>query len=78
MLSKVPHEIVASILAVLTRLSNYPQQGNPTGLGCRWMKTAKFRYVVYYREMSSFTIQIFAVAHGSRRPGYWLRRTRRP
>jgi len=69
---------VAAISVVLTRVSNYPKQGNPTVLGCRWMKTAKFRYIIYYREISSVTIQVFAIAHGSRRPGYWLRRTRRP
>jgi plasmid stabilization system protein ParE len=46
-----------------------------------WDRDARFRrivtgrvpYVVFYRVQGE-TIEVAAVAHGSREPGYWLRR----
>jgi toxin ParE1/3/4 len=39
----------------------------------RRVLTRKFPYVVFYRELAD-RIEIVAVAHGAREPGYWLRR----
>jgi toxin ParE1/3/4 len=35
----------------------------------------KFPYVLVYRELASNDIQVVAVAHTSRRPGYWKSRS---
>lgn len=46
--------------------------------GCRWIRTRKFPYVLYFQIGSEERIVILAVAHGHRRPGYWIRRLIRP
>jgi toxin ParE1/3/4 len=52
---------------------------NPRGFqryrrtGYRFCIVRRFRYVIYFRELAD-RIRIVAVAHGSRRPGYWRRR----
>ena len=46
----------------------------PEGIGgARKICLERFPFVVVYRELSS-NIQIIAVAHGRRRPGYWKQR----
>lgn len=52
----------------------YPAAGTPVGGGFRWLLTRRFPYAVIYREVRE-RIEIMAVAHLRRRPGYW--RTRR-
>ena len=37
--------------------------------------TPRFPYVIVYRELSAEEIEIVAVAHVKRRPGYWSDRT---
>jgi plasmid stabilization system protein ParE len=39
----------------------------------RRIVTGRFPYVVFYPVLGE-TIEVAAVAHGSREPGYWLRR----
>jgi toxin ParE1/3/4 len=47
----------------------------------RWEHDARFRkfvmqrfpYIVFYREMAD-RIDVIAIAHGARDPGYWLKR----
>jgi plasmid stabilization system protein ParE len=39
----------------------------------RFVIVRRFSYVIYYEDVGD-TIWVSAVAHGSRRPGYWLRR----
>jgi ParE-like toxin of type II ParDE toxin-antitoxin system len=41
----------------------------------RWVKTKKFPYVLYFRIVDPYHVVIVALAHGRRRPGYWLRRS---
>ena len=46
----------------------------PAGVrGTRRLLLQRFPFAVVYRELPS-TIQILAVAHGRRRPGYWKQR----
>jgi plasmid stabilization system protein ParE len=65
---------IASIQAAIKRI-----QRNPQGFGrykssrYRFCVVRRFRYVVYFRELRD-RIRIVAIAHGSRRPGYWRRR----
>lgn len=59
----------------LTRIGELPH-GFPT-----WDEDARFRrvvvprfpYVIFYRELAD-VVEIVAVAHGAREPGYWLAR----
>lgn len=45
--------------------------------GTRCFRLHRFRYLVIYVELSAL-VQVVAVAHGSRRPGYWRRRLNTP
>src|SRR5262245_19664290 len=40
----------------------------------RWGRTKRYPYVVIFRERGPDLIRVLAVAHASRRPGYWRRR----
>jgi plasmid stabilization system protein ParE len=42
---------------------------------CRRFPLFRFPYFIVYREESETLVQIVAVAHGRRRPGYWRART---
>ncbi len=41
---------------------------------CRWVRVRRFPYTLIYETRDDGQILIVAVAHGSRRPGYWRRR----
>jgi len=58
----------------LSQISATPNQW-PTHLhGTRFLRLRRFPYLVIYRQ-TPFAVQIVAVAHTKRRPGYWRRRT---
>jgi toxin ParE1/3/4 len=40
----------------------------------RWLKVDRFPYLLFYLVLPGGDTKIMAVAHGSRRPGYWRRR----
>jgi hypothetical protein len=40
----------------------------------RWRRTRRFPYLLFYEVVDSSLIRIYAVAHGRRRLGYWMRR----
>jgi plasmid stabilization system protein ParE len=40
----------------------------------RFFKLRRFNYVLYFRVIDDCRVQVLAVAHGRRRPGYWFRR----
>jgi plasmid stabilization system protein ParE len=50
-----------------------PTRWSPHLHGTRTFRLRKFPYLVVYFDSGS-VIQVMAVAHGSRRPGYWRRR----
>jgi toxin ParE1/3/4 len=41
----------------------------------RWVRVGRFPYVLIFRATSHDVLIVVAVAHTSRRPGYWRRRT---
>ena len=43
-----------------------------------WVAVQRYPYVLHYGPLVLDRWRIYAVAHTSRRPGYWLGRTRRP
>ncbi|HEY3395679.1 MAG TPA: hypothetical protein VGK58_23455 [Lacipirellulaceae bacterium] len=71
-------EFWESIDAVLQRIEE-----NPVGFGrsefsteesdIRFALVRRFNYVIHFL-VESDEVQIVSVAHGARRPGYWLRR----
>jgi plasmid stabilization system protein ParE len=40
----------------------------------RFIRLRRFPYVLYYERVDAAVVQVLAVAHASRRPGYWRRR----
>lgn len=44
----------------------------------RWCRLKSFNYIVYFRIIDAARCEVVALAHGSRRPYYWLSRLYRP
>lgn len=61
---------VAAIFDALEDIAHWPQTWPAYLHGTRKFVLAKFPYGVIYREQES-SVQILAIAHGHRRPGYW-------
>ena len=59
---------------VVKRISEVPLQGTVFRGSIRWMRTRRFPYLLFYEVADASVIRVYAVAHGSRRLGYWLRR----
>jgi toxin ParE1/3/4 len=64
---------IAEFERVATMLSMNPGIGTPTHRGRQSMPLRRFPYSVIYREDAD-GIRIGAIAHHSRRPGYWRKR----
>lgn len=62
-----------AVIAAYEWISENPQLGSPNEGGFRFIRTRRFNYVVHYKQYGELII-VFAVAHGSRKPGYWHRR----
>jgi len=54
-------------------ISEAPQRWLMFEAGCRRFPLRRFPYLVIYRE-KPLSIEVLAVAHGRRRPGYWRTR----
>jgi plasmid stabilization system protein ParE len=61
---------VEELFQVFDKILEAPHRWPLGPNGTRKIKLPCFPFVVIYRE-SEKTIQILAVAHGKRRPGYW-------
>lgn len=59
---------------VVERISEAPLEGAVFRGTFRWMRTRRFPYLLYYEVVDSTMIRVYAVAHGRRRLGYWIRR----
>ena len=59
-------ELDLAVERVVEAPSRWPQQTE----GTRTYVMHRFPFLVIYRDLGN-TIQILAVAHGRRRPGYW-------
>ena len=42
--------------------------------GFRRIRVRRFPYVLFFKRLDAQTVGVYAVAHTSRRPGYWRRR----
>ena len=59
--------------AAAARIARFPRQERHYVHGTRRIVLRPYRYLLVYREIGDL-IQIVAVAHGSRRRGYWVDR----
>lgn len=63
-------ELADEVLATITRILDYPKAGPPFSKNTRRCLTNRFPYGIIY-QIHGDTVRIMAVAHLSRRPGYW-------
>lgn len=69
----VADKFVAEINRAIENIEKNPQRWPTYLIDTRRFFLRHFPFTVIYRELSTI-IQIIAVAHGHRRPGYWKRR----
>lgn len=68
--------LLAAVGQAVQRITAGAERGSPYGRRFRWVRLPKFPYLLYYEIRDPHPVLIYALAHVSRRPGYWLRRTR--
>lgn len=68
---------VESVRAAVTRIEANPLLGSLFRGTYRWVRTRQFPYVLYYEPAGPGVEIVYAIAHGRRRPNYWIRRVRR-
>jgi toxin ParE1/3/4 len=67
-------EFDAELDRALARIIETPRRWAASSFSTRRFLLRWFPYILIYRERSSGDIQIVAVAHTSRKPGYWKER----
>jgi len=63
----------AAFDAALEQITQSPERWPTYLYGTRYRLLRRFRFILVYRQLED-GIQLMAVAHGSRKPGYWRRR----
>lgn len=61
------------IQTALQRIAATPDSFPRIADNCRHLLLKRYRYEIVYRLFND-AIHVLAIAHGSRRPGYWKRR----
>ncbi|GMV12825.1 MAG: hypothetical protein AMXMBFR56_10490 [Polyangiaceae bacterium] len=71
----VGRRFVQSVAETLEHIAEAPLESPVWHDDTRFRKAVvhRFPYVVFYRDLPK-TIEVVAVAHGAREPGYWLGR----
>jgi len=64
----------AEVDRALDQISKSPQRWAAGPVNTRRFLLKHFPFLLIYRETPSGTIQVLAVAHTSRKPGYWKNR----
>lgn len=65
-----------AVRATMERVNQYPRSGRPTAGGFRRAIVSGFPYDLVY-ELREGILEILAIAHHRRRPGYWRDRATR-
>jgi plasmid stabilization system protein ParE len=73
--SRAGERFLAELSRAMDLISDAPDQWPKYLHGTRQYKLRRFPYLVVYRALND-TIQVVAVAHTGRKPGYWKGRTR--
>ncbi|HUT09288.1 MAG TPA: type II toxin-antitoxin system RelE/ParE family toxin [Thermoguttaceae bacterium] len=66
---------VAELDAAIERILDAPDRFPVYLAGTRRYLMHRFPYIVVYHQVRS-TVQVIAVAHGKRKPGYWKSRSK--
>jgi plasmid stabilization system protein ParE len=74
--SRAPVAFIEEIDKALQSFLNTPKRWPIFESDFRRIPLFRFPYSIVYREKSNDLVQILAVAHGRRRPGYWRTRSR--
>ena len=72
---EVAVRFVDAVDAAVRRITNAPDSLPVLSGKYRRVRVEKFPHSLVYYERTELDIRIVAVAHPSRRPGYWRRRT---
>jgi toxin ParE1/3/4 len=72
--ARAPAAFIEEIDNAIKSILNAPNRWPIFESGCRRFPLLRFPYSVVYREKSNDLVQILAIAHGRRRPGYWRMR----
>ena len=64
----------AEVERTIALLCDFPDAGTPVFADVRRVVVARYPYSIVYRHRAA-SVEILAVAHQRRRPGYWRRRT---
>jgi plasmid stabilization system protein ParE len=73
---RAAESFVNELSGALQRISEHPGLYFLSEFGTRRVLLHKFPYLVVFRETAN-GIEVIAVAHGRRRPGYWRNRVTR-
>jgi toxin ParE1/3/4 len=73
--AQVAERFVDAVDAAVQRITKAPESLPLISGKYRRVRVEKFPHVLIYYQRADQTIRIVAVAHTSRRPGYWRRRT---
>jgi plasmid stabilization system protein ParE len=71
-------DFISSVYATVALIEGNPGIGTISSLPYRWTKVGRFPYLLHYGSISPIIVMVYAVAHGSRRPGYSKRRINIP
>jgi plasmid stabilization system protein ParE len=59
----------------IAQIGEFPDAGTPYVSGTRRCVMRRFPFTIIYRELGR-AIEVVAVAHGRRKPGYWTERVK--
>ncbi len=71
---RIAEQFLFAVDHAVQRIIAEPEALPQLGANYRRVRVGRFPYVIVFRELTSEQVMVVAVAHTSRRPGYWRRR----
>ncbi|HRX81402.1 MAG: type II toxin-antitoxin system RelE/ParE family toxin [Planctomycetaceae bacterium] len=71
---RVARRFQKSVIDAVRLISTGPEQWPSVEGAIRFVRLRRFPFIRYYEPVTSDCVQVLAVAHGRRRPGYWVHR----
>jgi toxin ParE1/3/4 len=72
--ARAPIVLMQEIENAIQSIADAPKRWPVYEQNCRRIPLSRFPYFIVYQEKTDSLIQILAVAHGRRKPGYWRMR----
>ncbi len=66
-----PHQFKTRVDEAIDRIASRPDAFPEYDDGFRYVRVSRFPYILVFYEITADSLAIVAVAHTSRRPGYW-------